>query len=163
MEKFKIRQAAIGDAHLCAEIEASCFPPSEGASERRIRKRILTFPQGFLVLERNGEIIGFINCAATNKPDLSDEKFKDMIGHEPDGKNLVVFSLTVKPEFQGMGYSRLLMSEFIRQARQMNKKNILLMCKDPMLEYYKKFGFHYIMLSNSTHGGVPWHEMSLCL
>ena len=163
MEKFRIRQATIDDAHACAEVEASCFPPSEGASERRIRKRILAFPQGFLTLERSGKVIGFINCAATNKPDLADESLKDMIGHESDGKNLVVFSLTVKPEFQGRGYSTLLMKEFIRRARLMNKENILLMCKDPMVEYYKKFGFHYIALSNSTHGGVPWHEMSLCL
>jgi len=60
---------------------------------------------------------------------------------------------------------------FINKACRVNypagvsdeQKNILLMCKDPMVEYYKKFGFHYIALSNSTHGGVPWHEMSLCL
>ncbi len=50
-----------------------------------------------------GKVIGFINCAATDKPDLADEAFKDMIGHDPAGKKLVIFSVAVTPEYQKRG------------------------------------------------------------
>ena len=35
--------------------------------------------------------------AATNKDDISDEGLKQLIGHDPHGKNLVVFALAVLP------------------------------------------------------------------
>jgi predicted N-acetyltransferase YhbS len=88
---------------------------------------------------------------------------KQMIGHDPDGKNLVVFALAVLPEFRKQGVARQLMSRFVDEARQREKENVLLLCKQPLIRYYERMGFVHAGLSKSTHGGAEWQQMQLAL
>ena len=94
---------------------------------------------------------------------ISDEELKQLIGHNPHGKNLVVFALAVLPEFQKRGIANQLMSRFVEDARERKKGNVLLMCKQHLIAYYERMGFTHIGLSRSTHGGAEWHEMRLAL
>ncbi len=148
------------DLDRCFNIESNCYT-SEGAIKERIKKRIETFPQGFLVAEIGIQIVGIINSASTDKEDIADERFKDMIGHVPSGKNIVIFSLAVLPEFQGRGISALLMGKFVEISKKLGKKNILLICKENMVEYYRRYGFVLLGRSKSEHGGFEWYEMRL--
>jgi ribosomal protein S18 acetylase RimI-like enzyme len=115
------------------------------------------FPEGFFVAETDGRIVGMLNSAATDKDDISDEELKQLIGHNPNGKNMVVFALAVLPEFQKQGIARRLMSGFVEEARQCKKENVLLMCKHHLIAYYEAMGFTHVGLSRSTHGR-RWHE-----
>lgn len=160
---MKIRNVLPSDLDQCFEVERAGFPEEEAASKESIKIRIETFPQGFLVAELNGKVIGIVNSAATNKEDLADEDLKKMVGHEADGKNLVVFSLAVLPEFQKQGIARQLMLRFMDDARQNKREKILLMCKRHLIEYYERLGFEHVGLSASTHGGAEWHEMGYLL
>lgn len=162
MSELTIRQVTPADLDRCAEIEAACYGP-EGATRERIATRIETYPQGFLVASLDGQIVGFINSGSTSKDDLSDEALKDMVGHEPEGRNIVVFSLAVHPRFQKRGFAADLMRCFIDRARQLGKAQILLMCQAGLIPYYQRFGFLYRGESQSTHGGLHWHEMALPL
>ena len=157
-----LRQALPADLDRCAEIEAACYGP-EGATRERIVTRIELYPEGFLVALLDGQIVGFINSGSTTKDDLSDEALKDMVGHEPDGSNLVIFSLAVHPHFQKRGFAADLMRRFIEVAGQAGKAQILLMCRAELVPYYQRFGFVYRGESRSTHGGLDWHEMGLSL
>ena len=130
---------------------------------QKIKKRATIFPQGFLVALGEGKVVGFINSGATNKPDLADEEFKDMVGHDTDGKNIVILSIAVAPSYQGRGVSRPLMERFIDRACVLGKRAILLLCRENMIGYYKKFGYADAGVSASTHGGGRWHEMRLDL
>lgn len=147
----------------CYQIETQCFGSAEAATRARIQLRQKQFPQGFFVAERHGEIVGFINSGATDDPDLSREEFKDLIGHDPDGRNLVIFSVAVRPDQQQTGISRRLMIHYLEWARGQSKLTVLLLCKPDMVSYYKKFGFSDQGLSQSDHGGIQWHEMRLVL
>jgi ribosomal protein S18 acetylase RimI-like enzyme len=158
-----IRHVLPADLDACFQVEVSGFPPEEAASRETIQLRIETFPEGFLVAELNGRVVGMLNGAATNKDDISDEELKQLIGHDPAGKNLVVFALAVLPEFQKRGIARQLMSSFADEARGQGKENILLMCKPHLIAYYEGMGFCHVGLSKSTHGGAQWHEMRLVL
>ncbi len=158
--KIIIRQVTTNDLDSCVNVESNCYT-SEGATKERIAKRIETFPQGFLVAEMNGQVVGIMNSASTDLEDITDEKFKDMVGHVPAGKNIVVFSLAVLPDFQGKGISTLLMSKFIKTAKKLGKKNVLLICKENLIEYYQRYGFVLLGRSRSTHGGFEWYEMRL--
>lgn len=160
---FIIRQVLPADLDRCAEIEAACYGPEEGATRERIATRIELFPQGFLVALLDGQIVGFINSGSTSKDDLGDEALKDMAGHEADGQNIIVFSLAVHPHFQKQGFAAQLMRRFIERAKQLGKARILLMCKAELIPYYQRFGFVYRGESNSTHGGLRWYEMALPL
>ena len=89
------------------------------------------------------------------------EKIQKRIELFPDGKNIVIFSLAVLPEFRGTGISKKLMSKFIEVSKALKKEKILLICKSELIPYYKKYGLFYGGKSKSTHGGFEWHEMYL--
>jgi ribosomal protein S18 acetylase RimI-like enzyme len=163
MHEIIIRTVLPQDLDECFLVETSGFPPEEAATRETIRLRIDTFPQGFFVAEMDGRVVGMLNSASTDKADISDEELKQLIGHDPHGKNMVVFALAVLPEYQKRGIARQLMSRFVEVARQQQKQNVLLMCKRHLIAYYESMGFALVGLSQSTHGGAEWHEMRLVL
>jgi ribosomal protein S18 acetylase RimI-like enzyme len=163
MNEISIRHVLPKDLEDCFLVETSGFPPEEAATRETIKLRIETFPQGFFVAEIDGRVVGILNSAATDKDDITDEDLKQLIGHDPHGKNLVVFALVVLPEFQKQGIARKLMARFVEEARVRKKENILLLCKQHLIAHYEKLGFDHVGLSRSTHGGAEWHEMRLSL
>ena len=162
MIDVNIRQADKHDVDGCYRTESACYT-SDGATREKILKRIMLFPEGFLVAESKGEIIGLINSASTDKEEITDEEFKDMVGHVKEGGNMVVFSLAVLPEFQGNGISKQLMARFIEVSKGLKKEKILLICKSDLIPYYHRFGFLYSGKSKSQHVGFEWYEMCLLL
>ena len=162
MIDINIRQANKHDVDGCYRAESACYT-SDGATREKILKRIMLFPEGFLIAESKGEIIGLINSASTDKEDITDEELKDMVGHVKDGGNMVIFSLAVLPEFQGNGISKQLMARFIEISKTLKREKILLICKSRLVPYYQNYGFLYGGKSQSKHGGFEWHEMYLLL
>jgi len=163
MSEIIIKNVQPQDLDECYAVEISGFSPEEAASKETIKLRIDTFPQGFFVAEVDGRIIGMVNGAATNKDDISDEELKQLIGHDADGRNMVIFALAVLPEFQKRGIAKQLVLRFVEEARQNKKEKIFLMCKQHLIAYYESLGFAHVGLSRSTHGGAEWHEMCLSL
>lgn len=162
MADVNVRRVRERDLDVCYAIESACYT-SDAASREKIQKRIELFPEGFLVAEFNGRVIGIINSASTNKEDITDEAFKDMIGHVKDGKNIVIFSLAVLPEFRRNDISKKLMMKFLDVSKALKKKRILLICRYELIPYYQKYGFFYGGKSKSRHGGFEWYEMYLPL
>lgn len=160
---MNIRHPTINDLDQCCIVESTCFTPAEAATRVTIRKRIVQYQQGYLIAELDHQIIAHINSASTNKNDITDEAFKNLIGHDPTGRNIVIFSLAVIPKYRGTGIASQLMSHFIKQARNMHKQNILLLCKPDLISFYEHLGFTYRAKSSSTHGNTQWHEMFLPL
>jgi len=90
---------------------------------------------------------------------MSDEAFKELVGHSPEAPNVVIMSVVVDPAHQGKGYSTLLMTEFVQRMRAMGKQTIHLMCKERHVSLYTRMGYRYVQPSPSDHGGMAWHEM----
>ena len=151
------------DAEQCFEIETSAYEGDEAATLERIEKRIAQYPEGFLILDIGGKIAGFINSGCAFDVVMSDEEFKELVGHDPAAPNVVIMSVVVDPAEQGKGYSKLLMQRFIQQMRGMGKETIHLMCKDQHVPLYEKMGYRYVKPSASDHGGMAWHEMIMTL
>ena len=162
MTDLKIRRVKNNDLDDCYRVESTCYT-SDGATRERIQKRIKLFPEGFLVAESKGEIIGLINSASTDKEDITDEELKDMVSHDKDGSNIVIFSLAVLPKFQRNGISKKLMAGFIEVSKGLEKKKILLLCKSELIRYYQNYDFLCREKSKSTHGGFEWYGMYLPL
>jgi predicted N-acetyltransferase YhbS len=147
------------DADRCYEIETSAYEGDEAATFEKIRKRIVEYPEGFLLLEAEDRIVGFINSGCAFDVQMSDEEFKDLVGHDSAAPNVVIMSVVVDVAEQGKGYSGTLMKEFIRRMGALGKKTIHLMCKDRHVPLYERMGYRYVRVSDSEHGGMRWHEM----
>lgn len=156
---FTLRSAQPSDAGRCFEIETVAYEGDEAATQAKISTRIAQYPQGFLVLEVDGVIAGFINSGCAHQVVMSDEAFKELVGHDPDAPNVVIMSVVVDPRHQGKGYARELMQAFIERMRGLDKRSIHLMCKDRHVELYRRMGYRYVKPSDSDHGGMAWHEM----
>ncbi len=162
MADVNVRRVSVRDLSACYSVESACYT-SDAASREKIQKRIELFPEGFLVAEFNGRVIGMINSGSTDKEDITDEALKDMVCHVKDGKNIVIFSLAVLPEFRRNGISKKLMMKFLDVSKALKKERILLICRSELIPYYQKYGFSYGGKSKSRHGGFEWYEMYLPL
>jgi GNAT superfamily N-acetyltransferase len=157
------RQAAPADAERCFEIESSAYEGDEAATLAKIHKRIAEYPQGFLVMEMAGRVIGFINSGCAHEVVMSDEAFKELVGHDAQAPNVVVMSVVIDPAFQGQGHASVMMRTFVAQMRQAGKRSIHLMCKERHVALYARQGYRYVRPSASDHGGMAWHEMVMAL
>lgn len=157
------RMAVPADTPRCYQIEISAYEGDEAATEAKIATRIAQYPQGFLIMELDGEVIGFINSGCAHDVVMSDEAFKELVGHDPDAPNAVIMSVVIDPAHQGKGYASLMMRTFIERMRGMHKRTIHLMCKDRHVDLYRHYGYEYVRPSASDHGGMAWHEMVMTL
>lgn len=163
MTQLTFRNAVPADAARCYHIEISAYEGDEAATLEKISTRIALYPQGFVVLEAGGEVVGFINGGCAHEVVMSDEAFKELVGHSAEAPNVVIMSVVVDPTHQGKGYSRRLMDEFVQRMRDMGKRTIHLMCKDQHVPLYTRMGYAYVQPSASDHGGMAWHEMVMAL
>jgi ribosomal protein S18 acetylase RimI-like enzyme len=159
---LRIRHALPDDLEACFEIETLCFDGA-GASRTRIGRRIHKYPDGFLVAALAGEIVGFVNSGAFDSEDIGDESLKDLVGHNPAGRHLVIFSLVVHPRAQKRGIARELLERIVEQAIADERESVLLDCREHLVRYYESFGFVYRAVSPAKFGGHKWHEMRLDL
>ncbi|SEF64407.1 GNAT family N-acetyltransferase [Marinobacterium lutimaris] len=156
-----IREVTLSDLDRCYEIETSAYAGDEAASREKIEKRILTYPEGFIVLEIDGAVVGFVNGGATDRVQMSDEAFKELVGHDPAGSQIVIMSVVVHPAHHRRGYASRLLDAFIDKMTRMNKQAIHLICQTELIDFYANHGFCYRGASASDHGGLSWHEMTL--
>ncbi len=162
-DTMTFRQAEPRDAARCYEIESAAYPPDQAATQDKIAKRIAGYPEGFLILELGGQSVWFINSGCAFDVEMSDDDFKEMIGHDPAAPNVVVMSVVLDPAFQGRGLSTHLMRAFVADMRARGKASIHLMCKEVYLPFYEKFGYRFTRPSASGFAGVPWFEMVMDL
>ena len=155
----QIRDAKSKDVSACHAIERACFEASEAALERSIRTRQRLYPEGFLVAELAEQIVGFINSGATDRVDLADEAFKDMVGHDPDGANIVIFSVAVAPAIKAPVFPAACWTLLSIGRGCSASAAYCCLCKDELVGYYRAFGFQDMGPSGSSHGGFRWREM----
>ena len=156
-----ILKALPEDLSRLSAVEAACFPPEEAAAPEVIRQRLTAFPDSFFAAEENGRIIGLVNGCVSDLPRIQDRLFEDVSLHQPDGRNQMVFSLAVDPEFQGRGVGGQLLNRLIAESRNSGRRAVILTCKPEKIGYYQRFGFRDFGVSASVHGGVVWHDMIL--
>lgn len=159
MEKVQIRRVERRDLEACAQLEHQCYSPLEAAPRNHLERRIEIYPDGFYVAKSGGRIVGMINSGATHKDDITDERLKHLVGHVRNGRNCVIFSLAVHPDFRRANIARMLVTKLIEVAEYKEKQRVLLLCRENLLDFYRRLGFGYGGLSRSTFGGFNWHQM----
>ena len=102
-----------------AQLEACCFPKEEAADEAALRRRAKAFSgKAFLVMKKDGVIIGMINGCVSNQHMICDAMYEDESLHDPYGAYQTVFGLDVHPAHQHQGYAGELMQALIETAKK---------------------------------------------
>ncbi len=159
MTALRLRFVEGRDLDRCYAIETSAYEGDEAATREKIAPRIREYPQGFVVLELDGEVVGFINSGCAHEVVMADEAFKELVGHDPAAPNVVIMSVAVAPPDQGKGHAGFLMRHFVELMRRAGKRSIHLMCREQHIPLYDHLGYRYVCPSTSGHGGLVWHEM----
>lgn len=157
------RKALPTDALRCFQIESTAYEGDEAATLEKITLRIAQYPEGFQIMELNGQVAGFINSGCAHDVVMSDEEFKELVGHDPAAPNVVIMSVVLDPQHQGKGYSHLMMKRFAQDMMARGKETIHLMCKERHVGLCERMGYRYVQPSPSDHGGMRWHEMIMPL
>ena len=92
------RTVISADVERCYEIETSAYTGDEAATKEKIAIRIAQYPEGFLVMQLDGRVVGFINSGCAHEVQMSKEEFKQLVGHDPAAPNVVIMSVVVAPD-----------------------------------------------------------------
>ena len=108
MEKYEFRNIRPEETDQAVQIEQICFPPNEACVLPIMKERVRLAPDLFLVAvdKKNGQMVGFINSIATNERTLRDEFFTEPTLHDPNGRNVMILSVAVLPEYRNQGLAR---------------------------------------------------------
>ena len=73
----------------------------------------------------------------------------------------MIFGVNTLPAYRRQGCAGQVLERVIADARAQGRRGCVLTCKDALVHYYARFGFVDEGISQSTHGGVVWHDMRL--
>lgn len=162
MENYKIRTATIDDLDEITELERLCFNEKERADRDSFCDRLSTFPNHFYILELDGKIAALVNGSVAVPHDLTDEMYHDVSLHDENGDWQMIFGVETHPDYRHRGLSSILLQYAVDDARKSKRKGVVLTCKKELIPFYKKNGFTIEGMSDSTHGGAQWYQMSIC-
>ena len=159
---MKIRTATMDDLEMIAAVEAECFPAAEAATREEFAKRLQHYSDHFWLMFEGEKLIAFVDGFVTDEADLTDEMYEKAAMHNEDGAWQMIFGVNTRPEYRRCGYAKELIKKAILDAREQNRKGLVLTCKESLVPYYSKFGFvDEGITDKSTHGNVLWHQMRL--
>lgn len=160
---YALRTARPDDLDALTELEAKCFPPEEKCTRERFEERLAAYADCFLLLEKDGRIIGLVDGPVVTGDRIEDEMFENTACHTPHGPVQAIFGLAVDPQEQHQGFGGQLLRAFIQKAAQEGREKVILTAKEHLLDWYASFGFVDEGVSGSVHGGAVWHDMTLAL
>ena len=159
---MNIRYATMADLDDIASVESECFPVLEAATKEEFEQRIKYYGNHFWLMFDEGKLIAFVDGFVTDEANLTDEMYENASMHNENGAWQMIFGVNTLPEYRRCGYAKELIKKAILDAREQNRKGLVLTCKESLVPYYSKFGFiDEGITDKSTHGNVLWHQMRL--
>ena len=156
-----IRQARLSDLDRILEIELENFSIEEAIPRSVFEAHLKEIKTSFLVAEKEGEILGYIEGPVVPHRYLQDQSFTEEIkdhSHK-EGGYISVTCLSIAKEAQSLGLGSKLLTALKEVAFKHEREGINLTCHDYLIEYYEKHGFVNEGKSKSQFAGEEWYDM----
>ncbi|KAJ1473654.1 acyl-CoA N-acyltransferase [Baffinella frigidus] len=142
-----------------SDIETASYPSDEAASPEGVKFRIENAGRYFMMAERSGELLGYVNGTVTTADSLTHDS---MGTHEPSGNMLCIHSVVVPEKFRREKVATKMLKEYVERVKAMDEvKCIALICKENLKGFYVSCGFTLVGPSAVVHGEDPWFEMRI--
>ncbi|TGJ79099.1 hypothetical protein E0Z10_g9662 [Xylaria hypoxylon] len=105
---------------------------------------------------------GVVTDAAMSYPHGNNTARSDGLktGHQETGRTVCLHSLAVHPKLQGVGMGKLIVKAYMQQIKNSKLADrVALICREYLVNYYKRFGFSHAGPSESNLSGGGWHNM----
>lgn len=158
---MKIRQAKLADLEEIAAIELENFSSEEAMDATVFKKHIEELTSTFLVAEKDGQLLGYLEGPVTQKRYVDDRSFTADVrddSHLPGGF-ITITCLSIAQSAQGLGVGKALLETMKTVALEEGREGVSLTCHDYLIEYYERNGFVNEGLSASTYAGEVWYDM----
>ena len=158
---MKIRQARFSDLDRIFEIELENFSLEEAIPRSVFEAHLREIQTSFLVAEKEGHILGYIEGPVVPHRHLHDQSFTEEIkdySHRPGGY-ISVTCLSIAKEAQALGVGKRLLRALKEVALEHEREGINLTCHDYLIPYYEKHGFVNEGVSQSSFAGESWYDM----
>ena len=161
---FELFEAKAKDLDVVSLLEWTSFPPDEAASDETIKVRQAVAGKYFIVIKEDDadatDCFGFINGTCIIGDTVTEES---MTEHVPEGKTLVLHSVTVSPNNRRGGVGSSMLKRYVTRIAEECPEitRLLLLSKAYLLRYYASCGFSLVGLSPVEHGEVIGKKKSL--
>jgi ribosomal protein S18 acetylase RimI-like enzyme len=140
-------------------IENEGFSIEEAATKEAFVERIQLIPDTFIVAEKEGKILGYINGPIINQPYITDDLFEKIKENPIRGGYQSILGLAVSKQARNQGIAKILIEKIEELTKENEREGITLTCKQELVSFYEKFRFVNHGMSDSQHGGVRWYNM----
>ncbi|MFE8695573.1 GNAT family N-acetyltransferase [Cytobacillus sp. FJAT-53684] len=154
-----LRNVQTTDLEQLLLIENEAFSIDEAATKEAFEERVQLIADTFIVAEKNGEILGYINGPIINEPYITDNLFKEIKENPKSGGYQSVLGLAVSKQARNQGIAKILIEKMEELVKENEREGITLTCKQELVSFYENFGFVNHGMSESTHGGVSWYNL----
>jgi len=131
--RVRLRPLTMDDFDALVALQLKCFPGMRPWLREQIASQIAIFPEGQIVIEVDGRIVGSSSSLivdSTTHSDWHDWKASTDNGfirnHDPQGDTLYGMEIMVDPDFRGLKLSRRLYNARKRVARDRNLVGIMI-------------------------------------
>ena len=156
---ISLRNVQPTDLEQLLVIENEGFSIEEAATKEAMVERIQLIPDTFIVAEREGEILGYINGPIINQPYITDDLFEEAKENPKRGGYQSVLGLAVSKQARNQGIARILIDKMEEIVKENKREGITLTCKKELVPFYEKCGFVNHGVSESNHGGLTWYNL----
>ncbi|MBU9711643.1 GNAT family N-acetyltransferase [Evansella tamaricis] len=154
-----LRNVQSTDLDRLLMIENEGFSREEAATKDAFEERIRLIPDTFIMAEKEGELLGYINGPVIDQPYITDDLYENIKENQIRGGYQSILGLAVSKRARNQGISRILIGKIEELVIDNEREGITLTCKQELISFYEKFGFVNYGISESQHGGVRWYNM----
>ena len=156
-----IRKAKLADLDRIQEIELENFSVEEAIPRAVFEAHLREIKTSFLVAEKDGHILGYIEGPVVPHRHLQDKSFTEEIEDhsQHSGGYISITCLSIAKEAQSLGLGRKLLTALKNIALEHERQGINLTCHDYLINYYEKHGFINEGKSESKFAGEEWYNM----
>src|SRR5690625_3337702 len=156
---INLRNVQPKDLEQILEIEKEGFIPEEAATKEVFMKRMNMIPDTFIVAERDGSILGYINGPVIQQQYITDDLFKQITKNPEKEGVQSVLGVVASKQARNQGVASMLMEKLTELAQESERVGVTLTCRKELIPFYEKLGFENHGRSSSQHAGVLWFNM----